>query len=183
MRSFSFSERLFLRNLVFHKPHNDADGIRPDTIEVTLYANGEAVATVNVSKDADWAYTFKELMKNEAGKEILYTIGESAVRDYLSDISGKAEDGFVITNTHTPEPEPDPDPEPIPDPDPDPVPPTPPTPPTPPVTPTPVIPAVPVAFVNVDEGGANQQPGLLEIDDFATPLAGGLNMNEGDCFN
>ena len=74
-------------------------------------------------------------------------------------------------------------PPPGPGPDPDPVPPTPPTPPTPPVPPTPVIPAVPVAFVNVDEGGANPQPGLLEIDDFATPLAGGLNMNEGDCFN
>ena len=110
-----------------------------------------------------------DIKKNDDG-----TVAEDAFA-YAGAINSEKPLEIKIVNASIPNPPP-----PGPGPDPDPVPPTPPT---PPVTPTEPVPVVPVAFFTPDEGGANQQPGLLEIDDFATPLAGGLNMNEGDCFN
>ena len=62
--------------------NSDQDGIRPDSIKVELYANGEKVPgddyTVTISEAGNvWVHTFgdmPEYTKGEEGKEIVYTI-------------------------------------------------------------------------------------------------------------
>ena len=135
-------------------------------------------ATVYIICDnEETAKEAEQLLKDITASES--SDGEAAAAEintrYAGAINSEKPLEIKIVNASIPNPPP-----PGPGPDPDPVPPTPPT---PPVTPTEPVPVVPAAFFTPEEGGANQQPGLLEIDDFATPLAGGLNMNEGDCFN
>ena len=82
------------------KTWNDADnqdGIRPESITIRLWADGTEVASKTVSEEDNWAWTFTDLPKNAAGKEITYTITEDAVDGYESSV-----DGYNVTNTHTP---------------------------------------------------------------------------------
>ena len=80
----------------------DADGIRPDGVTVELYANGEATGdTVVLTEYDSWEDVFADLPQyDDDGEEIEYTIAEIAVDGYESVISGNAEDGYIITNTH-----------------------------------------------------------------------------------
>ena len=76
----------------------DQDGMRPDSITVELYANGEKKQSKEVKEvDGKWSYKFENLPKYEAGKKITYTVKEVKVPDYITTI-----DGYDITNTHTP---------------------------------------------------------------------------------
>lgn len=63
---------------------NDQNGIRPDSITVQLYADGNAVRGKNVRADAstEWKYSFEGLAKyNPDGTEIRYTVLEDPVPD------------------------------------------------------------------------------------------------------
>ncbi len=75
--------------------NNNQDGIRPEEIEVTLYANGEKVETVKLNESNDWSYTFEKLDVKANGKDIEYTVSEVSVDGYTTTI-----DGLTITNTH-----------------------------------------------------------------------------------
>jgi hypothetical protein len=88
------------------KDADDQDGIRPASVTVQLLANGEAVAgkTVTLSASTNWKGTFADLPEYADGEEITYTLQEVAVDGYTSEITGSAEEGFVITNSHTPDP-------------------------------------------------------------------------------
>lgn len=81
---------------------NNQDGMRPDSIKVTLLADGKNVGllgkSLTLSEENGWKGTFENLDKYKAGVEIVYTVTEEEVKDYTADI-----DGFTITNTHTPE--------------------------------------------------------------------------------
>ncbi len=80
---------------------DDQDGIRPDSIEITLLADSEALETVTVTEDenGNWSWRFDNLPKyKDHGTEIVYTIEEEQVTDYETVV-----DGFDITNTHEPE--------------------------------------------------------------------------------
>ncbi|MCR5135257.1 MAG: Cna B-type domain-containing protein, partial [Clostridiales bacterium] len=86
-----------------------ADEVRPDSIKVTLYANGEkavdmdgkAVAPAVITAADKWTYTFTNVPKYNAGKEITYTVKEDAVAGYDTTYS---EDTLTITNTYHPTP-------------------------------------------------------------------------------
>ena len=81
---------------------NDQDGIRPDSIVVRLYANGEATKyTATLNESNNWRHNFTDLEKNEDGKEIVYTVTEETKVDGYTTKYSK--DGLTITNTHTPE--------------------------------------------------------------------------------
>lgn len=83
---------------------NNKDGIRPDNVTVQLYANGDKSGEpVTLNYNGGWEYTFNSLPVYSAGKEITYTVQESAVNGYTSTVTGNAADGFVITNSHEPE--------------------------------------------------------------------------------
>ena len=82
---------------------NNQDGKRPESIKVRLLANGTEVANKEVTEKENWSWSFENLPKYEAGREITYTITEDAVDEYTTSITGDAATGYVVTNTHTPE--------------------------------------------------------------------------------
>ncbi|GAB2024072.1 hypothetical protein OfM1_01420 [Lactovum odontotermitis] len=78
--------------------NNNADGLRPDSITVSLLADGKAVLSKEVSAADNWQYTFTQLPRYDAnGQLINYSVGEEAVPGYTA-----AVDGMNITNTRTP---------------------------------------------------------------------------------
>ena len=76
---------------------NNKAGIRPKSITVNLFKNGEKIASKQVTAKDNWRYKFENLDKFENGKEIKYTISEDKVDKYTTEI-----DGFNITNTYIP---------------------------------------------------------------------------------
>ena len=83
---------------------NDADGIRPDSITVKLYADGEDTGKKLVlDQENNWTGSFDELDEYAGGVKIVYTIAEVEVDGYDTAVSGSAETGFVISNSHTPD--------------------------------------------------------------------------------
>ena len=111
---------------------DDADGIRPDSVSVDLYA-GEgdsrqaAGESAELNSNNEWKHTFENLTAfDKQGKRIAYSVEESAIPEGYTAAVEETEGGFTITNSHTPTPpappggDPDPDPNPGPNPDPDP---------------------------------------------------------------
>ncbi len=85
---------------------NDADGVRPDSITIRLYADGTEVDSKKVTAEDGWAWRFSNLDKyqSDGTTEINYTITEDAVSDYDTTYY---DENYNVTNTHTPEtPEP-----------------------------------------------------------------------------
>ncbi|MBP2623879.1 Cna B-type domain-containing protein [Streptococcus oricebi] len=86
---------------------NNQDGKRPDKIKVHLYktvgnveslVESRELSAANKTDDNTWETNFTNLPKNEAGKEISYSVKEDAVDGYTSNIQGSE-----ITNSYTPE--------------------------------------------------------------------------------
>ncbi|MBO5778454.1 MAG: Cna B-type domain-containing protein [Clostridia bacterium] len=73
---------------------------RPGSIFVNLYADGVQIATQEISAEDNWAWTFTNLAKYEDGVEIVYTVSEVELEDYLVTIEGDMKEGFVLTNTY-----------------------------------------------------------------------------------
>ena len=79
---------------------NNQDGKRPSSITIRLYADGteltDKVQTVTAANN--WSWKFTDLPKYEdAGTEIVYTITEDAVENYMTVV-----DGYNVTNMHIP---------------------------------------------------------------------------------
>ena len=83
---------------VWEDDNNDS-GKRPMSVKVNLLANGELYDSIELSNQNNWSYVFENLSLYNGGKKILYTIDEIKVDDYLVEISGNVDSGFVITNT------------------------------------------------------------------------------------
>ena len=75
----------------------DKDGLRPDKVTVRLLADGQEVASQELSAATDWKTAFTNLPVYKAGKKIDYTLTEDSVAGYTAKI-----DGFTVTNHHTP---------------------------------------------------------------------------------
>lgn len=75
---------------------DNADGIRPQSVVVTLLRSGKKYKTVTLSPKNGWKYTFSGL----SGTENAYTIEEEVVTGYTASYAGSATDGFIITNRH-----------------------------------------------------------------------------------
>ena len=95
---------------------NNQDGIRPINVTVELLANGNSLTPkkeVVLSASNNWTYTFTDLDENLNGNKIKYTVEEKLVdnlitldddkKAYKVEITGSAESGYTITNTHIPE--------------------------------------------------------------------------------
>ena len=87
---------------------NDQDDIRPDSLTVTLYQNGEATdRTVMLTEKEDGTWTnavFEGVPKYyNAGKEIVYTVkGSLDSSKYSETVTGSAAEGFTLSYHHTP---------------------------------------------------------------------------------
>ena len=78
---------------------NDQDGIRPDSINIALLANGEEVEEIELTSEKGWTHTFSNLDKYSSGEIIEYSVKEITVPNgYNSEVSGN-----TIINQHTPE--------------------------------------------------------------------------------
>ncbi|AMC93922.1 hypothetical protein AOC36_07965 [Erysipelothrix larvae] len=81
--------------------NNNSEGLRPDSIQLILRANGEIVEGVEpiwFNTDTNtWAYMYSDLPFVEGGKAINYTVEEVPVEGYTT-----TQDGFYFTNTHEP---------------------------------------------------------------------------------
>ena len=97
--------------------NNNQDGKRDD-VTFVLLADGEPIeegAEKTIAKDAtgdDLTVTWTKLPVYKAGTKIVYTVEEQGVEDgkitmneaeYTVTVSGDAENGFTIKNSHTPE--------------------------------------------------------------------------------
>ncbi|MGM9948159.1 Cna B-type domain-containing protein [Floccifex sp.] len=83
--------------------NNNQDGLRPKSIYIYLYANGNYYDKIKLNEENDWSGSFENLPKNSNGKAIEYTIEEPALNGYTSEVTGNVTSGFTVTNTHIPE--------------------------------------------------------------------------------
>lgn len=70
---------------------------------IKLLADGAEKETVALTAADNWTHTFSNLPKYDAndGHEIVYTIDEVDIANYVKAITGSAATGFVVTNTIT----------------------------------------------------------------------------------
>ncbi|MGX4686253.1 Cna B-type domain-containing protein [Vagococcus sp. JNUCC 83] len=85
--------------------NQNQDGLRPNSIQVQLYADGkESGKPVGLNEANNWSYTWENLAEKSNGKAIVYTVKEvSKVPGYTTTINDSDLGNVVITNTHTPE--------------------------------------------------------------------------------
>ena len=94
-------------SLTVTKKWDDAenqDGLRPKTIKVQLYADGQELGkVVELSEDNKWTYTFSDLDEKKDGKAVQYTVKEIEVPEgYTQTVEATSPGQVVITNSHTP---------------------------------------------------------------------------------
>src|SRR5699024_11370743 len=79
---------------------NNQDGLRAESIEVQLTANGEAVGEIQeLSADNNWTYTWDELPLNDNGEAIDYSVIEvTELDDYEVDVDDEDHGNIIITN-------------------------------------------------------------------------------------
>ena len=73
-------------------------GTRPESVTITLLANGEEVGNVVLSEENEWKHTFTELPVKENGKDITYTVREDEVPEGYEVSYEEVEGGFIIHN-------------------------------------------------------------------------------------
>ena len=83
---------------------NDKDKLRPESIKVQLYANGEKKGeAVELKADSNWSHTWNNLPEKVKGKDIKYTVKEvDKLKGYTVSVDDKDHGNIIITNTHTP---------------------------------------------------------------------------------
>ncbi|MGN0424732.1 MAG: Cna B-type domain-containing protein, partial [Acetatifactor sp.] len=83
--------------------NGNSDGIRPSDVTIVLYADGVITGhTLTLNAGNAWNDSFIGLPKYNAGAEIVYTVGETAVSGYTVAFAGSAAAGFSVVNTHIP---------------------------------------------------------------------------------
>ena len=77
-----------------------------DSVTIHLLADGQDTGkTVELSEANIWQGSFNNLPEYDSdGHEIAYTISETPVTGYSSEIAGDADAGFTVTNTYMPSP-------------------------------------------------------------------------------
>ena len=82
---------------------DDQDGIRPETLTVTLNNGTEDVGTVTLNADNEWTGSIEDLPKYADGEEIVYTWTEGELPDGYKLENSKTEGTVTtLTNTHKP---------------------------------------------------------------------------------
>lgn len=74
--------------------NNNKDGLRPESITINLYANGELKESKTITEDDEWKWSFTDLDKYDGNNKIEYTITEDNIEGYSSKV-----DGYSVINT------------------------------------------------------------------------------------
>lgn len=83
--------------------NNNQDGKRADKVKVQILNGDKVVQEIEVSEKTGWKFESKKLPKYENGKEIKYTVKETAMTEYKATITTDKDGKYTITNEHTPE--------------------------------------------------------------------------------
>ena len=80
----------------------DADSMRPDSVDVSILKNGAEFAKITLNKAGGWKYDYKGLpVKDKDGTPFVYTVKAADVPDsYEASVNG-----YEVTYTHVPEDE------------------------------------------------------------------------------
>src|SRR5699024_1112097 len=79
------------------------EGKAQDSVTVHLLADGEKVDTIELSDENDWVHTFDNLpavRDTDEEEAIVYSVEEVEIDGYDSEITGNAEEGFVVINDY-----------------------------------------------------------------------------------
>ena len=92
---------------------NDADRVRPDSVTLRLYANGEVVRTGTASKDGGWKFDLGTFPRYKDGELLAYQLVEDEIvvdetvmangySNGVEEIGGDkgAINGYMVTNSH-----------------------------------------------------------------------------------
>ncbi|EFX56830.1 pilin isopeptide linkage domain protein [Streptococcus sp. C300] len=85
------------------KDNNNQDGKRTTSVKVQILNGEKVVQEIEVSEKTGWKFESKKLPKYENGKEIKYTVKETAMTEYKATITTDKDGKYTITNEYTPE--------------------------------------------------------------------------------
>ena len=94
---------LLLSGTKVWKDNNNQDGKRTTSVKVQILNGEKVVQEIEVSEKTGWKFESKKLPKYENGKEIKYTVKETAMTEYKATITTDKDGKYTITNEHTPE--------------------------------------------------------------------------------
>ncbi|MGH2131899.1 Cna B-type domain-containing protein, partial [Enterococcus faecalis] len=85
--------------------NNNQDGLRPNSVQAQLYANGKAEGSpVELNKGNQWSHTWNDLPEKAKGQAIVYTVKEvTQVPGYTGEVDDSNLGNVKIINTHAPE--------------------------------------------------------------------------------
>ncbi|RSK17324.1 Cna B-type domain-containing protein [Streptococcus oralis] len=96
-------ETVVLSGTKVWKDNNNQDGKRTTSVKVQILNGDKVVQEIEVSEKTGWKFESKKLPKYENGKEIKYTVKETAMTEYKATITSDKDGKYTITNEHTPE--------------------------------------------------------------------------------
>ena len=96
-------ETVVLSGTKIWKDNNNQDGKRTRSVKVQILNGDKVVQEIEVSEATGWKFESKALPKYENGKEIKYTVKETAMTEYKATITTDKDGKYTITNEHTPE--------------------------------------------------------------------------------
>ena len=85
--------------------NHDSDKLRPTSVQVQLYANGEKQGNpVTLNQANYWRHSFDNLLKYVNNEEVNYTVQEvTPVTGYTSEVKTLTKNEYAIVNKHNPE--------------------------------------------------------------------------------
>lgn len=96
-------ETIVLSGTKVWKDNNNQDGKRTTSVKVQILNGDKVVQEIEVSEATGWKFESKKLPKYENGKEIKYTVKETAMTEYKATITTDKDGKYTITNEYTPE--------------------------------------------------------------------------------
>lgn len=96
-------ETVVLSGTKVWKDNNNQDGKRTTSVKVQILNGEKVVQEIEVSEKTGWKFESKKLPKYENGKEIKYTVKETATTEYKATITTDKDGKYTITNEYTPE--------------------------------------------------------------------------------
>lgn len=82
---------------------NNQDGLRPNTISVSLLINGQpSLPPITLSSTNNWQHIWSNLPVYQEGKQVIYSVQETAIEHYETSYETTSPNLITITNTHTP---------------------------------------------------------------------------------
>lgn len=81
---------------------DNADRLRPDTVNIDLKADGVRQTALAANAANQWTAAVEVPRYRDGGQTVAYTLDTVSVKDYTATVTGDAGTGFTVTLTHTP---------------------------------------------------------------------------------